>query len=198
MYGNNVTELKHKINVAAADEGITDIEKEQEIIQLMDGFGTDVLRTAFFFVKDKTLADDIFQEVFIKVYKHLDTYRGQASIRTWILKITINQCKDHLKSAWFKRFLSTIGINELLEKQTIANYTPEDIYIDKEKNQELILEVLKLSLPLREALILHYYHNYSENEIASVLNIPQGTVRSRLHRAKLALRNRLGEREELE
>lgn len=124
MYGINITGLMKPKNVIKTKENITDIEKEQIIIQLMDTYGKDVLRTAFFFVKDKTLADDIFQEVFIKIYKCLDTYRNQAAIKTWILRITINQSKDYLKSNWFKRLLAHKGTNKSAEKPSIAKDSP--------------------------------------------------------------------------
>lgn len=191
MYGNNAAEFMQEMGGVMAKDNTEELEKEKVIIQLMDKLGTEVLRTAFLYVKNKSLAEDIFQEVFIKVYKHLNTYRSQAAIKTWIIQITINQCKDHLKSKWFKHFFYNEGIDDLDDMHATIKCTPEDLYIDKEKNQELLSEVLKLSIPLREALILHYYHSYSEKEIASILSISQGTVRSRLHRAKAALRSQL-------
>jgi len=157
----------------------------------MNTYGPEVLRTAFFYVKDRSIAEDIFQEVFLKVYKKMDTYRGEASIRTWILKITINQCKDYLKSSWFKRILLNFEAKDDIPVEADTTLIPEGIVLQHEEKQELLKQVLKISLPLREVLILYYYHDLSQDEIADILKIPVGTVRSRLHRSKEALKKQL-------
>lgn len=120
----------------------------------MNVYGTDVLRTAFFYVKDYSTAEDIFQEVFFKTYKKMNTYRGAASIKTWIVKITVNQCKDYFKSSWFKRvsLFSDIGDNVQVEPDIYSD--PESMAQLHKEKQELFEQVLKLSLPLREVLIL--------------------------------------------
>jgi RNA polymerase sigma-70 factor (ECF subfamily) len=170
---------------------IMDNQNEKLLEEWMDIYGTDVLRTALFYVKDNSVAEDIYQEVFLKVYKKMDTYRGTASIKTWILKIAINQCKDYLKSSWFKRILKNFQIEDSNLAEVDTSFIPENIVLQNEEKRELFTQVLKISLPLREVLILYYYHNLSESEIANVLKIPIGTVRSRLHRSKMALKNQL-------
>lgn len=65
-----------------------------EIEALIREYGNDVLRTAYMYVKDIHTAEDIFQEVFIKVNQKLSTFEGNSSIKTWIIRITINACKD--------------------------------------------------------------------------------------------------------
>lgn len=186
-------------NAAGMSPGIVfdhrEADREELLGQWMEAFGNDVLRTAFLFLKDSALADDIFQEVFIKAYKHMHRYRGDASVKTWLIRITINQCKDYMKSGWVKRMLLSFGNRE--EKG--ASTLPENIAILNEEKRRLLDNVLKLSIPLREVIILHYYHELSESETASILGIPRGTVRSRLHRAKAALRINLskGEDEQL-
>ncbi len=106
-------------------------------------------------------------------------------------KITINQCKDHFKSSWFKRILKSIEIGDRYLAEVDTSFIPENIVLLHEEKRELFTHVHKISLPLREVLILYYYHNLSENEIANILKIPVGTVRSRLHRSKMALKNQL-------
>ena len=59
-------------------------------------YGNDVLRTAYMYVKDKYTAEDIFQDVFIKVNRSLSEFKGNSSIKTWIIRITINTCKDFI------------------------------------------------------------------------------------------------------
>jgi RNA polymerase sigma-70 factor (ECF subfamily) len=178
----------HKNNIVRVNPDVVllneEADKETLLNQWIQDYGNDVIRTAYLFLKDSTLADDIFQEVFLKAYKHMYEHRGESSVKTWLLRITINQCKDYLKSSWVKRMLLTFG-NEKEEK---TSNLPEDIAILNEEKRQLLQSVFGLSIRLREIIILHYYHELNENEIASMLNIPQGTVRSRLHRAKTALK----------
>ncbi|NLK21987.1 MAG: sigma-70 family RNA polymerase sigma factor [Epulopiscium sp.] len=166
-------------------------EKDELLDKWMNVYGAEVLRTAFFYVKDISIAEDMFQEVFLKAYKKMNTYRGEASIRTWILKITINQCKDYLKSNWFKRILLNWETKDYVLPEVDTTLNPESIVLHHEERQELLEQVLKISLPLREVLILYYYHDLSQNEIADILKIPFGTVRSRLHRSKEVLKKQL-------
>ncbi|HCM12115.1 MAG TPA: hypothetical protein DHW85_02920, partial [Lachnospiraceae bacterium] len=89
-----------------------------DIENLIRQYGNDVLRTAYMYVKDSHTAEDIFQEVFIKVNQKLSTFEGNSSIKTWIIRITINTCKDYLKSAWNRR---VIPMMEYQEDQIISD-----------------------------------------------------------------------------
>ena len=83
-----------------------------DIETLMRQYGNDVLRTAYMYVKDVHTAEDIFQDVFIKVNQKLSTFEGNSSIKTWIIRITINTCKDYLKSAWNRRVVPMMEYQE--------------------------------------------------------------------------------------
>ena len=78
-------------------------EESFDLESLMRTYGNDVLRMAYSYVKDYDTAEDIFQEVFIKVNANLAAFRGESSIKTWLLRITVNACKDYLKSAYSRR-----------------------------------------------------------------------------------------------
>ena len=70
---------------------------------MMRTYGNDVLRTAYMYVKDIHTAEDIFQEVFIKADRNKESFRGESSVKTWLIRITVNACKDYLKSAYNRR-----------------------------------------------------------------------------------------------
>ena len=78
---------------------------DKEIERLIDEYGNDVLRISYIYLKDKYLAEDAFQEVFVKVYKNFSKFRRNSTEKTWILSITMNTCKDMLRNSWFKRVL---------------------------------------------------------------------------------------------
>ena len=162
---------------------------ESEIQRLMDTYGNDVLRTSYMYLKDLQNAEDAFQEVFIKVFNKLESFKGESSEKTWIIRITINVCKDMLRSSWLKRVMLT---DKLKDKN--LNIGIESRIIKIEENKILFEEVMALSHRFKEVIILYYYHNFNTAEISNILNVAEGTVRSRLHRGREILRTKLGGR----
>ncbi|WP_455715357.1 sigma-70 family RNA polymerase sigma factor [Anaerosporobacter sp.] len=156
---------------------------------LMRTYGNDVLRTAYLYVKDIHFAEDIFQEVFLKVNNRYEGFRGDCAIRTWLLQITINTCKDYLKSAWNQRVETTdeFGTQQVLEEgyEKIEN---------KEDNQVVKDAVMELPAKYKEVVLCVYYQEMSIEEAAYVLKIASGTVKSRLNRARQKIKNSLERR----
>lgn len=167
-------------------------DKDKLMHRLMDTYGNDVLRTSYMYLKDMQKAEDAFQEVFIKVFNKYESFKGESSEKTWIIKITINVCKDLLRSSWIKRVLLTDKFKERSRGTGIENRI-----IKKDENRLLFNEVLSLSQPFKEVILLYYYHSCDTSEISKILNIAEGTVRSRLHRAREILKNKLGGRIDL-
>nr|WP_043934907.1 sigma-70 family RNA polymerase sigma factor [Bacillus sp. EB01] len=158
--------------------------KEETLEWLMNEYGRSVVRLAFTFMKKEQLAEDIAQEVFIKCYEKLDTFRNESSYKTWIYRITVNLCKDRLKSWSYKNII----IAELLSKKSTNFKTPESELINVENQKALSVNVLSLPIKYREINILYYYEELTYNQIAELLNISLQTVKSRLHRARLLLK----------
>lgn len=158
----------------------------EEIQRMMDAYGNDVLRTAYMYLKDEQKAEDAFQEVFIKVFNKYGSFKGESSEKTWIIRITINVCKDMLRSSWFRRVLLT---DEIRPQNGGSNI--EDKVIKNDENRLLFNAVISLPTNQKDVIILYYYQNYSTKEICEILNIAEGTVRSRLHRARKILKSKL-------
>lgn len=156
-----------------------------EIEALIRKYGNDVLRTAYMYVKDIHVAEDIFQEVFIKVYKNLSTFVGNSSIKTWIIRITINTCKDYLKSAYNRRVVP------MTEYQEDAISTESDYdEVEKRDTNHLIKEsVLSLPAKYRDVVLCVYFNDMSIAEAAKTLKIAEGTAKSRLARARQKLKD---------
>ncbi|MPM01170.1 sigma-70 family RNA polymerase sigma factor [Clostridium sp. C8] len=177
------------LSVPKENKSIIGHDIEKEIQRLMDDYGDDVLRTSYMYLKDLQNAEDAFQEVFIRVFNKFESFKGESSEKTWIIRITINVCKDMLRSSWLKRVLLT---DKLKEKNTIIGI--DNKIIKEEENKILFEEVMSLSYRFKEVIILYYYHNYNTIEISRILNVAEGTVRSRLHRAREILKMKLGGR----
>lgn len=163
---------------------------DYNIETLIREYGNDVLRTAYMYVGDTHLAEDIFQDVFLKVSQKLHTFHGESSIKTWIIRITINTSKDYLKSAW-KQKVTTI--TELHENTLMG----EDQYSSveqKEDNQALRKTVMELPDKYKDIILCVYFHDMTINEAAKILHIAEGTAKSRLSRAKEKLKLRLERR----
>ena len=158
-----------------------------DIETLIRQYGNDVLRTAYMYVKDVHTAEDIFQDVFIKVSQKLPTFQGDSSIKTWIIRITINTSKDYLKSAWNRR---VVPMMEYQEDAIVSETDYDDV--EKKDTRELIMKVV-LSLPskYKDIVLCVYFHEMTIVEAAKVLKIAEGTAKSRLSRARLKLKTML-------
>lgn len=158
-----------------------------DIETLIRQYGNDVLRTAYMYVKDIHSAEDIFQDVFIKVNQKLSTFEGNSSIKTWIIRITINTCKDYLKSAWSRKVIPMMEYQE----DGIASEADFDD-VEKQDTKDLIMkEVLSLPSKYKDIVLCVYYQQMSLTEAANVLNIAEGTAKSRLSRARKRLKEAL-------
>lgn len=160
-------------------------EDSQQLRRLMDDYGDDVLRTSFMYLNDRHKAEDAFQEVFLKVFRKRRAFKGKSSEKTWIISITINVCKDMLRSSWLKRVLLTDkpddGKSEDIESAAIENDDKKMLY----------REVTSLPPQFKDVVILYYYHGFPTPEIAEAIGVAEGTVRSRLARAREILKDRL-------
>jgi RNA polymerase sigma-70 factor, ECF subfamily len=163
-----------------------ELTKEEILEFLVDDYWISVKKLAFTYVKDWALAEDITQEVFIKCYNNIERFRGDSSYKTWLYKITVNRCKDEFKSKWYRTFNFLEGVKEKTTKSTIS---AEQSFLEKDERQEFYEFVLVLPMKYREVIILFYYEEMSLEEIHNLLETNINTVKSRLKRGKLLLKN---------
>lgn len=134
-------------------------------------------------------AEEAVQDVFLRVYKGLSEFRGDAKISSWIFRIATNVCI----SKWKQRKGDSSSIeDEVIQSQVMKqHYTPApDVQFEKEENRKKILEsIAKLSPEYSSVVTLYYFEEMSYEEIAQITDIPMGTVGTYLHRAKNDLKN---------
>jgi RNA polymerase sigma-70 factor, ECF subfamily len=150
---------------------------------IMTQYGTELSVLAYSYIRDLEASKDIVQNVFIKCYTHLDTFEGRSSIKTWLYRITINQCKDYLRSHYLKRIFLFGHVKEEATRQS-----PETITMQKLAEEQVINHMMTLSKKYREVLVLWFIHSLEVREIAEVLNIPAETVKTRIRRGKNLLK----------
>ena len=163
---------------------------EQVVERLIEDYGQEVYRIAYFYIKDRQLAEDVFQEVFYKVMKNYHKFQHQSSEKTWLTRITINTCKDLLRTNWIKR-VTTFSTWQEPQSDYEAPFDIEK----QEEYQELYQMIQKLPTKYKDVILLFYYKELSYEEISQILGIPEGTVRSRLARARTKLKKMISERE---
>ena len=153
-----------------------------------------VIATAFKFVKEKQLAEDIAQEAFIKSYKSIDSFREESSFYTWVYRITVNTAKNYLVSS--KR-RDEIMISDLSQDDS---FYPEKLDVDSPQEilkaselRDLIFETLSsLGEETRTALSLREFDGLSYEQIAEIVQCPVGTVRSRIFRGREVIEEVVG------
>lgn len=176
--------------------GLKDNEKfsnnpTEALEQLMENYGTIVLRTAFFYTGDRHLAEDISQEVFLRAYRNWPSFRGESTVKTWLTTIAVNICRDKMGARMF-----TEQPTDPIRMDRGRTVGVEDEALKRLEKSEVLKHVLRLPIPYQEALYLYYYLDFGTKEIAEAISSPEGTVRNRLHRAREALAREMKKEEE--
>ena len=143
-----------------------------------------VINVVYRLCGDANLAEDAAQEAFVRAWQHLPNYRPRAPFRSWVYRIAINAARDTLR-----RQRETVDIDDLPLPDPKAG--PEAIVEQEERSSQVQQAVLALPPASREVLVLREYEGLSYREIADTLNIPIGTVMSRLSYARNRLRELL-------
>lgn len=154
------------------------VHKNQYIERMLENYSSLIVRIAYQQVKNKADAEDIAQEVLIKLMTLAPDFESTEHEKAWIIRVTINQCKDFHKSAWNRK-------REYLDDTMPA---PE-----QEETGEVLEAVLGLPAKYKNVIYLFYYEGYSILEIADILKQKETTVGSWLHRARKLLKKKLGE-----
>ncbi|HET7578351.1 MAG TPA: sigma-70 family RNA polymerase sigma factor [Bacillales bacterium] len=161
---------------------------EQAMEELMETYGQKITRLAYTYVKDRGKAEDIAQEVFIKCFTKLNQFRGEAALKTWIYRVTVNLCKDELKSWHARKMTLTDRIGSVIKG---GEPSPEFSVVQRFEEENLGEAVMALPVKYREVIILYYYEDFSIDEISRLTGIRQATVKTRLRRARLLLEKML-------
>ena len=138
-----------------------------------------VYRVALNYMKSPDAADDITQEVFLRLLRTETLFESEEHIRNWLIRVTINECKRDLASRWRR-------------VEPLEAYA-EKLSFSSEENSETYRSVMRLPRKYRMVIYLHYYEGYSTAEIAQLLGSKQSTVCTQLERGRKLLKNMLSE-----
>jgi len=169
---------------------------ERAYQQLVTDYHNLVFGIVLRLVGNKTDAEDLVQEVFVKVYRYLDRYNGEFAFATWIIKIATNHSIDFLRKSKLKTTPLDVNADDKDNPASYKQYAANTPSPDKAllvKEQKKIIEDAIDTLPEKYRIIIVLRHTEEKNydEIATLLNIPIGTVKARLFRAREMLNKKL-------
>ena len=152
---------------------------DEQFTRLAKQYIDTVFRVALNYLKSGADADDVTQNVFLKLWKEKKPFDSEEHIRNWLIRVTINECKSMLRSPW----RSTENFEDYAA--SLSFVTPE--------HSALFYAVMELPKKYRLPIYLYYYEGYSVEEAASILSIPRATVATQLRRGREMLKKILQE-----
>jgi len=180
---------------SAADERLIEMYRDgqEEVFSvLVNRYQQELFHFLVRFTSNRAAAEDVFQETFLQVYRSIDSFETSRRFKPWLFTIAANKARDHLRRS--KR-RSTVPLSapvqsgpndqdkQFLDLMEADLPLPEDEAARKETQQRVSEVVQGLPDHLREILLLAYFHQFPYQQIADMLEIPLGTVKSRLHSA---------------
>jgi RNA polymerase sigma factor (sigma-70 family) len=150
--------------------------------ELMTAYGKDVWNYAYSLSRKREMADDITQDVFVKVFRNMHAFRRDASVKTWLLTITRHTAIDYRRSAFFRKAILTDGFEEHGQRKSAEQEVFERFAVN-----DMWKAVMALPAKYREVLVLYAHYQLSLKEIGELLGVTEGTVKSRMFHARRKL-----------
>jgi RNA polymerase sigma-70 factor (ECF subfamily) len=164
--------------------------------ELVRSYSATIYHVAYRMLGDPSDASDVVQEIFIKIFRNIKGFKGEAALKTWIFRIALSEILNRLR--WWKRRhkYATVSLDEKANGKPTpivlhAGPTPEQVLQSKEREAAIQHALRRLSHEHRSIIVLRDIEGFSYNEIADVLGVSIGTVKSRLARARTDLKNSL-------
>ena len=148
------------------------------VADILKKHGNTVLRVAFSYLKNMPDAEDVYQEVFLKLIEYTDVLQNEDHEKAWLIRVTINLCKNRLKSFWRNKILP-LDDNILMKQEN----NPHGI--------DVFNAIMSLKLKYRTVIHLFYYEEYATSEISKLTGWSEASVRTSLHRARKILSSKL-------
>lgn len=195
-----------KLTFQQADQTVEDQDRllltravagdEQAFAALVNKYRNRIFNFAYRYCNDRQEAEDLTQEVFIKAYRNLAGFRGESKFSTWLFQITKNQAINRVRMLSRRmRFHMRSNVNsegeDLIDRVASENPGQHELVQGREEQKVVQRAIQRLAPSFRVALILRDIEDLSYEEIGSILELPEGTVKSRIHRARSELKKLL-------
>jgi len=169
--------------VAAAQRG-----DHEAFHQIYDHYRDRIFNLISYSLCDPQQVEDVFQTVFLKIFRSLPFFRGESSLLTWMYQIALNTCKNTNRNRSYWTPLSAIYRQP---QEQDPKPTPDIVHYGEDRSRAIRLAISRLKPKYREIVVLKYQEGLSYEEIGAILSVSAGTVASRLHRALKLLKSLL-------
>lgn len=159
------------------------MDRDRWLEQAMEQWEVPLLRTCYLLVKDIALAEDAVQDTFVKAWQAHDHFRGEASEKSWLMRIAVNTCRDLRRGKWFRH----------VDRQVRMEDLPEPAEPFQWEDDTVTRAILALPDGLRQVVTLRYYQGFTVQEAADILKLSRRTVHYRLKKAERLLKESLEE-----
>ncbi len=175
---------------------------ELAVAELADAYGPKIYQLAFRYLRNKEDAEEIAQDVLMKVYRKVGAFRGDAALSSWIFRITFNAAMSRLRTARYQRSQDDTQSSSSESDQTaaqtrvdVADWSglADDQILRSQLRRRVLRAVLALPAIYRAPVVLRDLQGMSTEEASAVLNVKDQTLKSRLHRGRLILRKQLAD-----
>ncbi|WP_342028680.1 RNA polymerase sigma factor [Oceanobacillus limi] len=177
-------------------EGLKNKE-EHALRELMNQYGDYLLRTGYLLVKDHQTAEEAVQDTFVTVFHKIHQLDDPNKLKSWLTTIMINCCRSQMRKWSWKNILLTFDTTER-EKEDDSVQSPEEELLEVVWNQNLSDAIQKLDYKYREVITLFYFNEWKIAEIAKHINTKESTIKSRLKRGRIILRDLLRKGEDFD
>jgi RNA polymerase sigma-70 factor (ECF subfamily) len=171
---------------------------ERAFRELVDEHRDKVFNLTYRMLNNRAEAEDVAQEVFISVFKTIDTFREESKFSTWLYRVTVNHCKNRIKYLARRHDRDQDELDEAAEHDVaaaVAAPTPAlrpDRALEAQETEKMLREAIgELDEEHRVLVVLRDVEDLSIEEICEITGLPDGTIKSRLHRARMALRKKI-------
>ena len=168
-----------------------------DIDQLVHRYGARLLRFVAFSIGDQDLAQSIVQDCFMKAYNARENFRGECSVQTWLNRIALNMILDYQRTQKFRFWRSfrkkAVDIAEVASTLPSRASTPEKDLLRQERAAQVAKALESLSFNQRTIFLMHFQEGMNIPEISSAIDMSVNTVKTHLHRAVKAVREKIGE-----
>lgn len=154
------------------------LRTDNSFVAIMEKNADTVFRVCLVFMKNKADAEDIFQNVFLRLCETRPQFNDDAHVKAWLITVARNECKNQLRSFWRRKVTC---VNEIV------------LPVKDPRDKEVVKAVLSLPLKYRDVLYLFYFEGYKINELSELLHLKQPTIKTRLRRGRELLRGMLSE-----
>ncbi|MGL4741447.1 MAG: RNA polymerase sigma factor [Sarcina sp.] len=151
---------------------------------LLDIYGDDILKFCYMKTSDVNIAEDLTQEIFIKIFKYIGKFKGDSSLKTWIYKISLNICREYYR----KNKKVTYFDEQVTKESDIEDeFDLEEEILELIDNAVIASALAKIKIDYRDIIYMFYYKDFTIKDIAKILDENENTIKTKLRRGRTAL-----------